>query len=364
MKSVKANLVVRPEKLGDLVVATPVFRAFKESYPDQPLHLLTDEIYADVVRHDPHLDKIIPMRWKGRSRDRRESWLSIYRKLKPYRYERAALLYYNVEGFNWLAAALRVPHVAQLGGTISAYLFGHGQIRRQRFRERRHYAEWYLRVAELLGARTGKQGPALYILPGEIEAFKNRFPFLRERRKRVILHPFSHGSAPNYSLEAYLRLAERLMADSSLDLFVTGMPAELEVWRRLAGSSRARTDWLGTLSIREWMAASTQVNLVVAGSTGVIHVSAALGVPTLGPYCPHIGCHPDMWGPVGPATHTLIAPETECFGIVGERARCWENGSCELSRVIPLELLYQKAVELLASASACPSLEPPMTTLA
>lgn len=57
-----ASLVVRPEKLGDLVVATPVFKALKESFPDSPLCVLTDNVFADIIRHDPFVDRIVMRR--------------------------------------------------------------------------------------------------------------------------------------------------------------------------------------------------------------------------------------------------------------------------------------------------------------
>jgi ADP-heptose:LPS heptosyltransferase len=343
-----ANLVVRPEKLGDLIVATPVFRAFKESYPNQPLHLLTDDVFADAVRHDPHLDKIITVRWKGRKFPARESWRGIRRQLSPHRYQRAALLYYNCEGLNWLMASLRVPEVAQLGGTVSSLLLGHRYVLRKMFQERAHYSEWYLRVAALLGATTTSRMPALYLTPEETAAFAVRFPFIREKKKkRILIHPFGNGSAPNYSVEAYARLAALLCANPGIDVFISGTPSEQQRWQQVAPQIPVRTDWLGALNIREWMVAATQVDLVIAGSTGVIHASAALGTATLGLYCPYVGSHPDIWGPLGPRVYLMIVPTKSCRAIQPCETACTGNGQCDLSFALSPEMVAQKAMELL-----------------
>ena len=343
-----ANLIVRPEKLGDLVVATPVIRAFKETYPDQPLHLLTDDVYADAVRDDPHLDKIITMRWKARTAPHRDSYWSIYRKMAGQPYERAALLYYNCEKLNWLMAALRVREVAQLGGTVSAYLFGHTQVRRRGNAKRAHYSTFYLRVAEALGARTASPWPQLYLAEEEKAAFRRRFPFLEEKKTRMIVHPFGHGSAPNYSLAAYVRVMEMLAEDSSLEIFVTGTAKEKAQWEPYRHLP-VRTDWLGELNVREWMAAATEAALVMCGSTGVIHVAAALNRPTLGVYCPYIGSSPDIWGPLGRNVHLLVVPENLCKAIQPCDSGCTKSVLCDLSFAVKPETVTQKAREVLVA---------------
>jgi ADP-heptose:LPS heptosyltransferase len=334
MSKPKANLVIRPEKLGDLIVSTPVFRAFKESFPDQPLHVMTDEIYAEALRYDPHVDVVIPIRWKGRYRGERDSWRDIYHKLSVHRYERAALLYYNVEAFNWLMVALGIRQVAQLGGTYSACLLGHHQVRRKMFaHQRKHYAEWYLDVAECLGARTSERWPRLYLLDEEKIRFKERFPFLHETKRRILVHPFGHGSSPNFSFEAYIGLALALRSELGAEVFFTGGVGESDRVRSQV-PPEVRTEWMGTLSVREWMVASTFSDAVVAGSTGVIHASAALEVPTVGIYCPYVGSHPDIWGPLGKTVSTLIVPEKACAKNGACDSECNGNNSCDLSRLI------------------------------
>ena len=342
----QANLIIRPEKLGDLVVATPVFRAIRESFPDQPLHLLTDDIYADAVRHDPHLDKIIPVRWKLRSRGNHEPYPAIYRKLKETRYQRAAILYANCEGLNWLVAALRIPEVAQIGGTVAAYLFGHKQVRRKGNYERVHYSQYYLRVAAQLGARASDEAPTLYVLPEEIADLRKRYPLLQEKKKRVIVHPFGHGSAPICSLKAYAETMELLCRDPAIEVFVTGTPNERTLWEPYRHLP-VRTDWLGTLNIRDWMAAVSQVDLMIGGATGVTHVAAALQRPVLGLYCPHIGTHPEIWGPMGKNSHLLIVPENLCRAIQTCDSPCAGNASCDLSFALKPTLVAQKAFSIL-----------------
>src|SRR4051812_17440090 len=52
-------LLVRPHQgLGDLMLATPSFRALKTSRPDVQLHFLADPYNLVAVQGNAHLDKI------------------------------------------------------------------------------------------------------------------------------------------------------------------------------------------------------------------------------------------------------------------------------------------------------------------
>lgn len=341
-----ANLIVRPEKLGDLIVATPVFRAFKESFPDQPLHLLTDEVFAEVVRHDPHLDKIITIRWKGRERGQREPWWSIYRKLSVHRYERAALFYYNVEMWNWLMAALRVKHVAQLGGTYSSFLLGHKRVMRRMYEGRMHFSGWYLKVAQLLGTVAVPMEPKVYLLPEEKKAFDARFPWASDGRLRVFLHPFGYGSSPNMNEAMYVALAERLIKELGAEVQLSGSTGDAKSLRE-KWPDMVRRDWLGTLSLREWAIAAQRSSLVICGSTGVAHVASAVGAPLLGIYCPFLGSHPDIWGPIGPKAHVVVAAEHACRKMTPQTDSPCDGGNCNLGAVLGVEKVFHAAREII-----------------
>jgi len=46
--------------IGDLLVATPAFAALKQRYPKAHLTVIVRSEFADLVRHNPHVDRILP----------------------------------------------------------------------------------------------------------------------------------------------------------------------------------------------------------------------------------------------------------------------------------------------------------------
>ena len=64
MKSVPTTpprkiLVIRLQGVGDVILATPTVRALRKSFPEAQIHFLTYPINEPLLRHNPHLDRII-----------------------------------------------------------------------------------------------------------------------------------------------------------------------------------------------------------------------------------------------------------------------------------------------------------------
>ena len=345
MAGPRANLVIRPEKLGDMIVATPVLRAFKASFPDQPLHLLTDRVSAELVRHDPCIDRIITVDWRGRNGGQHMRWLDIYRMMRSYQYERAAILYSNLAGWNWLCAGLGIRKVAQLGGTWPAVLLGHKMVLRRMFSQPKHFAEYYLDVARTLGCEVSSAQPRLLVGNEERQALARRFPAYCEARPRIMIHPFFLTASANYSLAAYQRLGLRLSAIHGGPVYIVGTKDEQARWAPYQGPG-LDTSLMGALSIRELMAALSMADVVIGGSSGIAHMAADLDVAVVALYCSDHH-HDIVWKPYGPKTVCLVPGAGLCAHAPSCSLRMPRGGGCDLSFGIPEDSVVKAVADSL-----------------
>jgi ADP-heptose:LPS heptosyltransferase len=347
-----ASLVIRPEKIGDLVVATPVFRALKASFPDEPVHLLTDEINAPLVRQDPHLDRILTIPWRSRYRGHRPSLPALHSliaKNGPYR--RAAVLFYDYNPWNWLAGLNGIRHVAQIGGTLSAILWHHRMVLRRNHVGGEPMFELYLKVAEKIGAHLppdpALRKPRLYVSDAERAAILERFPALAAP-DRILIHPFSVSAGANIHPPDYFKLARHLVETTPFRVYFLGTAAEGRS-ASFPAHPRISSELVGQLDLRELMAACSHADLVIGGSSGTVHVSAAIGTPTLGLYCPAYR-HDLVWGPQGPWTKVLVAPADCCKRIAPAQSGCAWPGFCNLAFAFTPELIRREAGDLIRRA--------------
>ena len=51
-------LIIRFSSIGDIVLTSPLLRAIKQQKPQIEIHYLTKKVYADVLVHNPHIDKL------------------------------------------------------------------------------------------------------------------------------------------------------------------------------------------------------------------------------------------------------------------------------------------------------------------
>ncbi len=117
------------------------------------------------------------------------------------------------------------------------------------------------------------------------------------KERSVLLHPLSHGSAVDWPLSCFGELAV-VLSDAGFTVGITGTGSERErmadglPWERV-------TDFCGQLSLAELIAVVAESGGLVAGSTGPLHIAAALGVHALGLYSPQPPIFPTRWRPIG-----------------------------------------------------------------
>ena len=58
LKKSKRVLILKYDRIGDMVVTTPIFRELKVAYPNISISVLASEENQDVIRYNPYVDKI------------------------------------------------------------------------------------------------------------------------------------------------------------------------------------------------------------------------------------------------------------------------------------------------------------------
>jgi ADP-heptose:LPS heptosyltransferase len=59
LKDSKNILFIRYDRIGDMLISTPVFREFKLAYPNTNVIVLASEVNKDILLNNPYIDKVI-----------------------------------------------------------------------------------------------------------------------------------------------------------------------------------------------------------------------------------------------------------------------------------------------------------------
>jgi hypothetical protein len=133
----------------------------------------------------------------------------------------------------------------------------------------------------------------------------------------VIIHPGSGGRIKNWPLANFVEVAEALHAQGRRVVWSLG-PAE-EGWD-LPGKG------LPTESLVDRAARLASAKLYIGNDSGITHLAAAVGCPTIAIFGP---TNPAVWAPLGDNVSVLTTPTPEeVLAACGEMQSCAKNRNC------------------------------------
>jgi ADP-heptose:LPS heptosyltransferase len=125
----------------------------------------------------------------------------------------------------------------------------------------------------------------------------------------IIIHPGSGGSSIDFPASKLKFLVESL---SKLDIgiLITGTASEKELCNSMVVSKNV-INVAGRYSLSELIALINQSDLMIANSTGPIHIAAALNKYVIGFYPKIVSCAPKRWGPYT-NKKIIFSPTIDC----------------------------------------------------
>ena len=149
-------------------------------------------------------------------------------------------------------------------------------------------------------------------------------------RPVVAVHPGSGGDWKRWPAERFAQVADRL-AEEGVGVVVIQGPADAEVVGQLLARVRGRRPpVVSGLGVEDLAAFLSLAACYLGNDSGVTHLAAAVGTPTVAIFGP---TDPGQWGPRGPNVLVLRA-ERECVPCGREGgARCRDRACLELVSV-------------------------------
>lgn len=311
-------LVVRTDRLGDVILSLPVVTALKETYPGIHVAMMLRPYTAELVESYPDVDEILlfeePKNYTSLWRIR--EWA---RWLQKHQFD--TVLFLHPRPLPALLSFLaKIP--CRVGTAFRAYsILFNQKIYHHRKSGTRHELEFNLDLAEKIGARLEQVSFKIHI-PEPARATATTFLAdngISPGEKFAILHPGSGGSAKDWPLEKFVTLNDRLREKLGIKTVFTGGPAETDLLQQAVKLAKFKPRvWSGEHGLKALGALIQQAGLFVSNSTGPLHLAVAVGTPVIGFYCPIIPCLPRRWGPYGQLDSVLTPPVEACQKCTGK----------------------------------------------
>jgi heptosyltransferase I len=277
--------ILAPPALGDTILNSGALQDVRSEYPKAHLIYFSTPNNSPIVSYLPGIDELVNIRLT--------SPLSCIRKIRSKKLD--LLIDFNP----W--TRLTAFYSAMSGATYRVGFRSENQHRHWLYdlavphSSARHEVDNYRALVRALGIDS-------YAEP-KLRAVRTVPPEIAENGRTIVFHPWASGdrhALREWPEENWVNLAQQLQV-SDAQFLVTGSPAQLEQSQELCDLLRnagiPARPFKGSKGLDSLCGLLMNADLVVSVNTGVMHLAAVLGAPTIGLNGPNSS---HRWGPVGP----------------------------------------------------------------
>jgi heptosyltransferase-2 len=283
---IRSVLVIRPDRLGDLILSTPVYASLKLSFPGIKINVLANRSSSDILSDNPHVDRVIAF-------DKKKPW-RILRDLKSGEFDLAIVLNRMFSStaatFALLSGAgLRLGYNTREGAGIF-------NIAVEGSKNAQHEIQNNLDLLRHIGVTTLHENPGIYFTAEETQKVKNliktmhRFP----GRPLALIKPGTRVPAWGWKLDKFQTVCRNLLESQLAEVFIIQGPGEENMIDSLFRATGPSPVILPMLSTKELACMIANSQLLLCNHTGIMHMASAVQTPVVA-----IFKHGDTirWGP-------------------------------------------------------------------
>lgn len=343
-------LIVMPNWVGDVIMATPALRALRDRYPKTHITCLLRSHLCDLLTGGDWVDEMVT--WPTRDRDkvqRREGFLGLAGRLREKRFDAVLLM----------ANSFRTALLATLAGVrrrIGYDRDGRGMLLTDRLlpdKDKGKYVpgpmiRYYNGLARFMGCRECPELPILYTTTEDQAAADAayRAAGVQAGQPVVVLNTgASYGPAKCWLPERFAELADRLVEKHDAAVFFCCGPKEAGIARHVAGLMKHKGTVLDDplLSLGASKALIGRADLLVTNDTGPRHLAIAQDTPVVTIF----GSSDPRWTENSYAAERIVRVHLDCQPCMERHCplkhhNCMNNVSTEMVHEAAEELLRQK----------------------
>ncbi len=311
MNKMEKILIVRTDRIGDVVLTLPLPGIIKKHMPQAKVFFLLRNYTYPLAEGNPFVEQILTLpEEKGKA-----NFLKTLKLLRKYDFD-AAIIVSPKLGIALAAFLAKIKIRVGTAYRWYSFLFNK-KVFDHRRKGNKHELEFNVRMLSAIGINEKvSKGNVSFNVQVNSESERKVKNLLKakgwnENLKTVIIHPGSGKSAIDLPFEKMKMLAGKLAHNLNLNLILTGNKNEREMCESLT-ENRKVINTAGEFNLKELIALISIADLLIANSTGPIHIAAALDVKTIGFY-PNVNeCSSRRWGPYSLKSF-VFSPQKDCL---------------------------------------------------
>jgi lipopolysaccharide heptosyltransferase II len=320
-EEIKKILCIKPRGIGDIILSTIVLENLKAAFPHSDIHYLTEEFAKRAVENNPFVSKTLTF-------NKKDFVLSIIRKIRKEKYDLIFDLWSN-------------PKTAQI-------VFFSGARNRVGYEKRgRKYAYNYLGKNGTMGEHAAEDNLVL-LNALNIPIISKRVIYQTKKAEKTFAENYLNeyfqqkkgllvGIIPSGGWESkrcdpvkWIEICNEIQKKYKARFIILWGPGDEKDAETISTGLKPTPNTIPKSSFGELSALIEKCDLIIANDSGPMHVSAALGRPTLGIFGP---TDPQAHRPYAENSSYVIHSELHCIKCT--KLVCPYNHECMIE--LPIE---------------------------
>ena len=319
-KKIHKILVIRTDRIGDVILSTPVLTSLKNHYKDVKITMMVRNYTKDIIAGHPDVDEIILIDTPENAKVK-----NLLNKIYKKKYDIAILLHPRFK-LSLLLFLARIPIRISTAYRWYSFLFNRKVFEHRKTAEY-HELDYNLRMLRVLDIPFPDNVNFKFEVPTseklKITSLLKSYNILKND-KIIILHPGSGGSALDWPIKYYAQLSDCLSQLNNVKIIITGGKNEHYIIDELLKKTNLKPITIvGSLTLKQMAALIQRSQLFISNSTGPLHLAVALNTEVISFYCPIIPCLPTRWGPYNKIHDSVLMPDVpfKCRKCINENCK-------------------------------------------
>ncbi len=318
-------LIVRTDRIGDVLLSTPVIKALRDNYPHAYIAMMVSPYGKNIVEDNPYLDEVAIYDKDGKHKSWQRS-LKFAQNLKKKRFDLAVVLHptNRVHLVTFFAGIRRrIGYDRKLGFLLT------DRIEHTKQLGQKHELEYALDLVRCLGIEP-KDKTLFMPLKPESEAWVEKLfkqEGIEKTDRLLAIHPGASCPSKIWPNKRFADVASRLIEKYGFRVLVIAGPKDLALAESVIKHMHHPViNLAGRISVSQLASVLKRCNLFISNDSGPVHIAASVGTPVISIFGRNQkGLGPVRWGPTG-KKDKILHKEVGCIECLAHN--CTKEFAC------------------------------------
>lgn len=325
----KKILVVRYRFIGDTILTLPFLKNLRLANPEAQIDMLVAPKSGEIIEDCPYVDNFIYFdttrkhKYENIDKEKKSFWHYV-KILRKNHYDKAYVLKRS------LSSALLV-FCAGIKKRVGFNTEGRGLFltKRVKYDLNKHESQCFLDVLRADGIEIKDEKFENGVNP---EAKAKIEKIIQQQAnndlKKVIVHATATNPGKLWPLENFAKITEYLINEKNVQVFFVGSDFDVSAYEIMLLMIKSELkikpiNLCGKLNLKESLALTSQMDLLIGNDSGNLHMASSVGVPVIGLYGPMPF---EKWHALGDK-NILLKADLPCMPC-GLSGKCPNNHEC------------------------------------